>query len=56
MLLSIVGKLSTSILNNRLIDWHENYHVYIEAQAGFRGMGTTNNILHCLITHMGVHM
>ena len=45
MLLSVVGKLFTSILNNRLSDWAEDYTVYIEAQAGFRkGMGTTDNI------------
>ena len=53
-LLSVVGKLFTSILNNRLNDWAENYNVYIEAQAGFRkGMGTTDNIfiLHGLISH-----
>ena len=53
-LLSVVGKLFTSILNNRLNDWVENYNVYIEAQADFRkGMGTTDNIfiLHGLISH-----
>ena len=53
-LLSVVGKLLTSILNNRLNDWAENYNVYIEAQTGFRkGMGTTDNIfiLHGLISH-----
>lgn len=53
-LLSVVGKLFTSIINNRLNEWAENYHVYIEAQAGFRnGMGTIDNIfvLHGLITH-----
>ena len=51
---SVVGKLFTSILNNRLNDWAENYNVYIEAQAGFRkGMGTTDNIfiLYGLISH-----
>ena len=54
MLLSVVGKLFTSIPNNRLKDWDENYTVYIEAQAGFRkGMDTTDNIfiLHGLISH-----
>ena len=54
-LLSVVGKLFTSFLNNRLNDWAENYNVYIEAQAGFRkGMGTTDNIfiLHGLISQM----
>ena len=32
-LLSVVGKLFTSIIDNRLNEWAENYHVYIEAQA-----------------------
>ncbi|MCG8046233.1 MAG: reverse transcriptase family protein, partial [Candidatus Thiodiazotropha endolucinida] len=53
-LLSIVGKLFTRILNNRLIDWAEEYNIYVEAQAGFRkNMGTTDNIfiLNNLITH-----
>ena len=54
-LLSTLGKLFTSILNNRLINWAESYYVYIEAQAGFRQeMGTVDNIflLHGLITHL----
>ena len=43
-LLSTMGKLFTRILNNRLMDWAENYSVYIEAQAGFRAnMGTVDN-------------
>ena len=53
-LLSIVSKLFSNILNARLNDWAEKYHVYVEAQAGFRkGMGTIDNvfILHSLITH-----
>ena len=53
-LLSVVGKLFTIIINNSLNEWAENYHVYIEAQAGFRnGMGTIDNIfvLHGLISH-----
>ena len=53
-LLSVVGKLFTYILNNRLNDWAENYNVCIEAQAGFRkGMDMTDNIfnLHGLISH-----
>ena len=53
-LLSAVGKLFTSILNNKLKVRAENYNVYIEAQTGFRkGMGTTDNIfiLHVLILH-----
>ena len=54
-LLSVIEKLFTRILNNRLTHWAEDYYIYIEAQAGFRsGMGTTDNIfvLHGLITHM----
>ena len=54
-LLSTMGKLFTRILNNRLMDWAENYSVYIEAQAGFRAnMGTVDNIfiLHGLINHL----
>ena len=53
-LLSILGKLFTNILNSRLNTWAENYHIYVEAQAGFRkSMGTTDNIfiLHSLISH-----
>ena len=51
-LLSVVDKLFTSILNNRLNDWAENYNVYIEAHAGFRGEMTDNIfILHGLISH-----
>ena len=54
-MLSCIGKLFTCIINNRLYDWAENYHVLIEAQAGFRKcMSTTDNvfILHGLISHM----
>jgi len=53
-LLSTLGKLFTSILNNRLDEWAESNFVYIEAQAGFRkGMGTVDNIfiLHNVINH-----
>jgi len=38
-----------------LNNWAEKYHVYIEAQAGFRGkMGTVDNIfvLHSAIMHL----
>ena len=54
-LLSTLGKLFTRVLNSRLMDWAESYHVYIEAQAGFRAeMGTSDNVfvLHGLITHL----
>ena len=54
-LLSTLGKLFTRILNTRLMEWAESYHVYIEAQAGFRAeMGTVDNtfVLHGLITHL----
>ena len=30
MLLSTLGKLFTSILNNRLINWTETYYIYTE--------------------------
>ena len=53
-LLSIIGKLFTRILNNRLNSWAEEYSIYVEAQAGFRkGMGTLDNIFifNNLITH-----
>ena len=42
-------------MNDILTDWAENYHVYLEAQAGFRSnMGTVDNIfaLHGLLTHV----
>ena len=54
-LLSTLGKLFSRILNNRLTDWAEEYHIYVEAQAGFRkNMGTIDNIfvLHGVINHM----
>ena len=54
-LLSVMGKLFTRILNNRLNIWAEKYHVYNEAQAGFRkNMGTIDNIfiVHGMISHM----
>ena len=54
-LLSVLGKLFSRLLNNRLIEWAELYQVYIESQAGFRKcMSTVDSIfvLHGLITHM----
>ena len=54
-LLSTLGKLFSRILNNRLVEWAEEYSVYVEAQAGFRKhMGTVDNVfvLHGLITHL----
>ena len=54
-LLSALGKLFSRILNNRLTDWAEEYHIYVEAQAGFRkNMGTIDNIfvLHGVINRM----
>ena len=54
-LLSTLSKLFTRILNNRLTNWAESYHVYIEAQAGFRSnMSTVDNIfaLHGILTHL----
>ena len=44
-LLSILGKIFTRILNNRLDCWAEKYQIYIEAQHGFRrGRGTTDSL------------
>ena len=54
-LLSVLGKLFTRILHNRLASWAGSYNVYIEAQAGIRSeMSTSDNIfvLHGIITHM----
>ena len=54
-LLSCLGKLFTSILNNRLKSWAETYNVYVEAQAGFReNMSTIENVyvLNGIISHM----
>ena len=54
-LLSVLGKLFTRILSNRLGEWAEHYSVLIEAHAGFRpGMSMTDNIfvLHGLISHI----
>lgn len=53
-LLSVLGKLFTRVLNNRLNEWAENYNVYTESQAGFRkNMGTIDNvfILDGIISH-----
>ena len=44
-LLSVLGKLFTRVLNNRLESWAENYRIYVEAQNGFRkGRGTVDSI------------
>ena len=54
-LLSTFGKLFSRVLNNRLNEWAESYHVYIKTQAGFRRkMGTIDNVfvLHGLIRHL----
>ena len=54
-LLSTLGKHFTRMLNKKLVDWADNYHVYIEAQAGFRSnMSTSDNvfILYGIISHV----
>ena len=51
-MLSMLGKLFSRVINNRLYTWAESYGVYIEAQFGFRsGRGTVDCIyvLHMLI-------
>ena len=42
-LLSVLGKLFTRILKNRLTEWGQRYNVYIEAQAGFRKKYSTRD-------------
>lgn len=52
--LSVLGRLFTRLLNERLIPWAEFYQVYVEAQTGFRKcMSTVDNIfvLYGLITN-----
>ena len=47
-LLSVLGKLFSKVINNRLSEWAERYFILIEAQAGFRShMSTVDNIF-CL--------
>ena len=49
-LLSTMGKLFTKLINCRLNKWAEDYHVYIEAQAGFRQqMGIMIIFLFCTV-------
>ena len=44
-LLSVLGKLFTRVLNNRLESRAENYRINVEAQNGFRkGRGTVDSI------------
>ena len=35
-LLSVLGKLFTKILNNRLVHWSDSYEIVSECQFGFR--------------------
>ena len=54
-LLSTLGKLFSRILNNRLTEWAEEYHIYVEAQTGFRkNISTIDNIfvLHGVSNHL----
>ena len=54
-LLSTLGKLFSRILNTRLTEWAEQYHIYVESQTGFRkNTGTIDNIfvLHGVINHL----
>ena len=46
ILLSCLGKLFTSIINNRLSTFAEDNKIITDSQAGFRnGFSTTGNIL-----------
>jgi hypothetical protein len=54
-LLSILGKLFTKVLNNRLSHWSDTYSIIIEAQPGFRKIySTVDNlfVVHGLISHI----
>lgn len=43
-LLSVLGKILTCVVNNRLDNWAEMYRIYVEAQNGFwTGRGTTDS-------------
>ena len=46
-----MGQLFSRVINNRLNEWAETYHVYIEAQAGFRKHIDNIFVLHGLIKH-----
>ena len=44
-LLSVLEKLFTRVLNNRLETWAANYRIYVAAENGFRkGRGTVDSI------------
>lgn len=44
-LLSVLGKVFTKVINNRLVQWAETENLQREEQAGFRrGYSTTDNI------------
>ena len=44
-LLSVVGKVFSKVINNRLISWAEAGNLYKEEQAGFRkGYSTVDNM------------
>ena len=51
--ITLIATLSTvfaRVLNDRLNVWAKRYHVYIEAQAGFRQhMGTVDTILYFMV-------
>jgi hypothetical protein len=54
-IVSCFGKLFTSVLNNRLNKFSDQYHVILENQGGFRkGYSTNDNlfIFHILIHNM----
>ena len=43
--MSVVGKVFSKVINNRLVKWVENENLNKEAQAGFRkGYSTVDNM------------
>ena len=54
-LLSVFGKLFTSIINNRLSKWAEDHKLFFEGQAGFRkNYSTIDNIflIQCMVERL----
>ena len=54
-LLNIAGKLFTSILNQRLLDWAESTNLINEAQFGFRQGRRTTDAIFILTTAVHLH-
>ena len=49
-IVSCLGKLFTSVLNKRLLDWDKNYNIITDAQFGFRAGHSTIDAIFALQT------